>query len=645
MAMASIFAVIFLSAHLVLIHSTDEDDKKPLPICPKSFQCGNHTTISFPFTNHTYSHCGIELHCPKKGGKIQLRSQFWYDVESINDSILKIHDPVLEQHIAQGSCDDTFKNLTLPYFPFVSFIILNNLTFFKCNNTPHFITHSYIGYRDCPGGSTVYYKYPDDDEPTPPAESLPRNQCSAIQLPVLWPRNNTNPGYPFGLLNATFPLKWHISHDCQMCLDRGRQCLNIKHKFVCREFKGKRNYRLILGTAIPGFVILALLILIIWRRYKWNYVFSYFLSRNNTSFHPSSKTDLEGGSIFFGIPVFSYAELEEATNNFDPKQELGDGGFGTVYHGKLRDGREVAVKRLYNHNYKRMEQFKNEIEILAGLRHRNLVTLYGCTSRHSRELLLVYEYIPNGTLADHLHGDQAKPGSLPWPIRMNIAIETTTALVYLHASDIIHRDVKTNNILLDNNFCVKVGDFGLSRLLPTDVTHVSTAPQGTPGYLDPEYSKCYQLTNKSDVYSFGVVLIELISSLPAVDVGRHRHEINLADLAVNRILNCAFNELIDPCLGFESDGAVQRMTSSVAELAFRCLQYERELRPTMDEVLETLMAIQGHECNVGALKSKGPPLSPESDDVALLKTKEIPPSPVSVTDGWVSRSTTPNTSV
>ena len=137
------------------------------------------------------------------------------------------------------------------------------------------------------------------------------------------------------------------------------------------------------------------------------------------------------------------------------------------------------MKRLYRHNYKRVQQFINEVEILAKLRHPNLVLLYGCTSTQSHDLLLVYEYIPNGTVADHLHGPEANPSLLTWPIRMNIAIETASALAYLHATEIIHRDVKTNNILLDHNFCVKVADFGLSRLLPNDVTHVSTAPQGT----------------------------------------------------------------------------------------------------------------------------------------------------------------------
>ncbi|KAL5726510.1 non-specific serine/threonine protein kinase [Ranunculus cassubicifolius] len=214
----------------------------------------------------------------------------------------------------------------------------------------------------------------------------------------------------------------------------------------------------------------------------------------------------------------------------------------------------------------------NEIEILSLLRHQNLVSLYGCTSRHSRELLLVYEYVPNGTIADHIHGDRAKENLLTWPIRMSIAIESADALAYLHASEIIHRDVKSNNILLDNNFHVKVADFGLSRLFPTDVTHVSSAPQGTPGYVDPEYYQCYQLNDKSDVYSFGVVLIELISSKPAVYISRHRHEINLAKMAINRIQQRALHELVDPNLGYETDYEVSNMITLVAELAFRCLQ-------------------------------------------------------------------------
>lgn len=257
----------------------------------------------------------------------------------------------------------------------------------------------------------------------------------------------------------------------------------------------------------------------------------------------------------------------------------------------------------------------NEVQILTQLRHKNLVTLYGCTSKRSRDLLLVYEYIPNGTVADHLHGKRAKSGLLSWPVRMNIAIETAEALAYLHTSDIIHRDVKTNNILLDNDFHVKVADFGLSRLFPTNVTHVSTAPQGTPGYVDPEYYQCYHLTEKSDVYSFGVVLVELISSLEAVDTNRHRHDINLANMAVNKIQGHSIHELVDPSLGFSTNSSAGRMTTLVAELAFRCLQQDRELRPSMQEVLETLRGIQNGESKA----HKAEVLDIVVDDVGLLK--------------------------
>ncbi|XP_022865652.1 LEAF RUST 10 DISEASE-RESISTANCE LOCUS RECEPTOR-LIKE PROTEIN KINASE-like 1.3 isoform X3 [Olea europaea var. sylvestris] len=357
--------------------------------------------------------------------------------------------------------------------------------------------------------------------------------------------------------------------------------------------------------------------------------------------YPSSKSDFGRSSFYFGVQVFSYSELEEATNNFDPSRELGDGGFGTVYYGVLADGRIVAVKRLYENNFKRVEQFMNEVEILTRLRHKNLVTLYGCTSKRSRELLLVYEYIPNGTVADHLHGKRSKSGLLSWAVRLNIAIETANALAYLHKSDIIHRDVKTNNILLDNDFHVKVADFGLSRLFPNDVTHVSTAPQGTPGYVDPEYYQCYQLTEKSDVYSFGVVLVELISSLQAVDTNRHRLDINLANMAVNKIQNHTLHELVDLSLGFETNSVVRRMATLVAELAFRCLQQERDMRPSMEEVLEVLRGIQSEDLNAHKVEVVDILID---DEVGPLKGSVAPSSPDSVvTDKSVSTST-PNSS-
>lgn len=457
------------------------------------------------------------------------------------------------------------------------------------------------------------------------------------------------------VMRKGFFLKW-IATDCKECKESGGRCgMELEHsQFLCycqdrahyrnctstststTKVPVKKKSRTILATAIVGasFVLMICLVTMICTYKGCGNLFTTFLSKKASS-------DTDDNVSYFGVPVFSYKDLEEATHKFDPSKELGDGGYGTVYHGKLKDGREVAVKRLYENNFKRQEQFMNEIEILTRLRHRNLVLLYGCTSHRSHELLLVYEYISNGTVADHLHGDRAENEPLTWHVRMHIAMETASALAYLHKSDIIHRDVKTNNILLDNNFTVKVADFGLSRLFPTAATHVSTAPQGTPGYVDPEYHQCYQLTDKSDVYSFGVVLIELISSMPAVDISRSRNEINLANLAINRIQKCALDELIDPRLGYKSDPTIGRMTTSVAELAFRCLQLEKELRPTMDEVYECLLQIQA----VDESKNPKPKPSPESENAVLLKNKTFPASPVTVMDNWTSsRSTTPNTS-
>ncbi|MFS8028371.1 putative transferase, protein kinase RLK-Pelle-WAK-LRK10L-1 family [Helianthus anomalus] len=352
--------------------------------------------------------------------------------------------------------------------------------------------------------------------------------------------------------------------------------------------------------------------------------------------HNKNKSpNLEEGRLDPGVTVFSYKELIKATKNFSPSRRLGEGGFAAVYYGKLKDMREVAVKRLHK-NHEIVEQFMNEVNILGHLQHPNLVLFYGCTSQESRELLFVYEYIPNGTITDHLHGKQAIPGRLTWPIRLKIAIETASALVYLHARDIIHQDVKTNNILLDSNFNVKVADFGLSRLFPVNVDFniVLADPQGTPGYVAPEYYESFQLSHKSDVYSFGVVLIELISSMVAVDKNRPPRDVYLANLARNRIQRCEIDQLIDPALVSDSNPEFKDMITSVAKLAYQCLQFDSKMRPTMKEVLDVLMEIQAGRRmdvgdNIGDLESVNPPALSEINDSGV-SLKEFPPSPISM---------------
>ncbi|XP_050374239.1 LEAF RUST 10 DISEASE-RESISTANCE LOCUS RECEPTOR-LIKE PROTEIN KINASE-like 1.1 isoform X2 [Argentina anserina] len=644
MAPVTLF-ISFLLTYLVVLHSAAEETVSKL--CAPTF-CKD-VSISFPFRYKEHSpECGLfPLNCSEGlPPRIQLKEgEDWHEFTKISKSedtgiydISIIVSKDLQQLLESRPCsDDNFEKLSLPSpTPRFSVSSTSTMTLLKCSNIldRYKLDHNRLRFG-CISASHTYYYFAPNNIPWPP---LP--QCSVVQLPLIAGWNISNQHNT--ILTTNFILQVTVSEEmeeCFECYSRGGICLlphvgQPNYCSVAPKGKSYLNLKLGLGIGLGVPALLAACFFILWC-YRQKCGSSNLLLSTNT---PNS--DLEGRSVYLGVPVFTYKELEEATNHFDCEKEIGDGGFGIVYHGKLKDGREVAVKRLYEHNSRRVEQFMNEIEILTHLRHKHLVTLYGCTSGRSRDLLLVYEYISNGTVADHLHGDRAATGSLTWPIRLKIAKETASALFYLYASDIVHRDVKTTNILIDSNFTVKVADFGISRFFPLDATHVSTAPQGTPGYVDPEYHECFQLTPKSDVYSFGVVLIELISSLPAVDIMRHREEINLSNIAINRIQNGLYSELVDSCLGFESDHEVRRTTIAVADLAFQCLQQDRDARPNMYEVLEALKNLNTTGCDARMEDSIQPSPSPHCDRIGLLKNTKAGSSPTSVIGTWTSSSLT-----
>lgn len=283
--------------------------------------------------------------------------------------------------------------------------------------------------------------------------------------------------------------------------------------------------------------------------------------------------------------------MEKATNFFSEKKMLGTGAYGTVYSGKLSNDKWVAIKRIRHRDSGSIEHVINEIKLLSSVSHPNLVQLLGCSIE--KEHILVYEFMPNGTLCQHLQGE--KGNGLAWLVRLSIAVETAQALSYLHNAmhpPIYHRDVKSSNILLDYNYKSKVADFGLSRLGMVELSHVSTAPQGTPGYVDPQYHQHFHLSDKSDVYSFGVVLVEIITALRVVDFSRPPNEINLAALAVDRIGRGCLEEIIDPfILKSERDELKLSTVYKVAELAFRCLAFDKDMRPSMMEVAVELEQI------------------------------------------------------
>ncbi|XP_043697437.1 putative wall-associated receptor kinase-like 11 [Telopea speciosissima] len=285
--------------------------------------------------------------------------------------------------------------------------------------------------------------------------------------------------------------------------------------------------------------------------------------------------------------IFTIKELKRATQNFHKSQILGQGGFGTVYKGILSGGKVVAVKKSKIMDKAQIIQFINEVDILSQVNHRHVVKLLGCCLE-TEVPLLVYEFVSNGTLYQHIHSEN-KAAILSWENRLRISAESADALAYLHSSHsipIFHRDVKSSNILLDDKYNAKVSDFGASRLVPLDQTQKTTLIQGTHGYIDPECLPTGQLTDKSDVYSFGVVLAELLTGKNPVFIDESGERKALAWYFVSSMKDGnLFRILADGIV--DNDGNRQQLLV-VAEIARNCLEDRREDRPTMKEVARDL---------------------------------------------------------
>lgn len=312
------------------------------------------------------------------------------------------------------------------------------------------------------------------------------------------------------------------------------------------------------------------------------------------------------------IKLFSYSELRSATNNFNRSNKIGQGGFGSVYKGTVRNGRDVAVKVLSAYSRQGIKEFLTEIDVIANVKHPNLVELVGCCVEGNNRIL-VYEYLENSSLDRALLGSNGEPGKFSWSIRCAICIGIAKGLAFLHeelASPIVHRDIKASNILLDRNYSPKIGDFGLAKLFPDDITHISTRVAGTTGYLAPEYAWYGQLTKKADIYSFGVLVLETVSGKSSSRSLLSEDKV-LLEKAWELYEAGRLKEMIDPALqeedgqGIHPEAELEEEAIQYMKVALLCTQAAALRRPSMQQVAEMLSRGRGIRVNERELTAPG----------------------------------------
>ncbi|XP_042032488.1 LEAF RUST 10 DISEASE-RESISTANCE LOCUS RECEPTOR-LIKE PROTEIN KINASE-like 2.4 [Salvia splendens] len=569
--------------------------------CPKSFSCGNLGLLKFPFT--TSSNCGLFLVDGCDSGSPQLRlshekfgleqGEYNFVGNNLSTNELTILDGSRQKSLNDKSCN-FFQNLSLSQSPFVSFTFSPNITFFTCwnstidPNVQDYIQNHYH-YARCQGPPTVYYRNPGQYVPT--NSSIPAT-CLMVKLPT---KSNRVTHDLFDELSAEFTLKWDVSQECYDCYGRGGQCVSDNlNKFKCREEGHTRRRKI---TFIGGVIIASLTLSLI--------IVFVIIRRKRTK----SKQGREGGIELFlknnGNPApmrYKYSYIKKMTSSF--RENLGKGGFGSVYKGQFPDGRPVAVKVLNELNGDG-ESFMNEVASISRTSHVNIVALLGFCFEGSKRAL-IYDFMPNGSLEKFI-GDNAssyQESVLGWDKLFGIALGIARGLEYLHQgcnTRILHLDIKPQNILLDEDMNPRISDFGLAKMCPNRSSIVSMiVARGTIGYIAPEvFSRNFgDVSYKSDVYSYGMLVLEMVGGRTTTVDRRDvdcTSEIYFPTYLYKQIeMNAERDGDLAGALDEEDES--QHVKRNLIIVGLWCIQTNPKDRPSMTRVVEML------EGKVGSLE-------------------------------------------
>ncbi|KAM3269621.1 rust resistance kinase Lr10-like precursor [Capsicum chacoense] len=580
-----------LSLLLILVQAKGRNDST----CLKSFSCGTFTNLSFPFSLYAQPECGIlsMSGCDDKPfPKIRLLpGRDWYYALQQHDSSVWLGDQKLKTTLTQHKCQAFNKNFSLPNSPSISFNMININNFIKCSSTQKKNDRfaGYNMYNGCEGFS-IYYKLTRDDDKNIEAHNLPTN-CSLIKLPI-----HASDGDLFNRLGPEFLVEWKLSDACSKCHYDGGRCQTDKtNKFYCnngtktptsRNDHRTETKKMILGTGSASLFTVGLLVLLFCFRNKvlWYKYIRFWGSKVED--HRNIEEFLKNyGS--YAPKRYNYTDIKRITSRF--KNKLGQGGFGTVYRGSLGNGSQVAVKVL-NELKGSGEDFINEVASISRTSHVNIVSLVGFCFE-GRKRALVYEFMPNGSLEKFIYEERSDTvRQLGWPTLYKIALGIARGLEYLHrgcTTRILHFDIKPHNILLDEDFCPKISDFGLAKLCMKNESIVSMlGARGTIGYIAPEII-CRNLggvSHKSDAYSYGMMVLEMVGGRKNVDAGADRtSEIYFPHWLYQRIELDEDLQLVGIMNEEENECARKMVIASLW-----CIQTDPSNRPSMSKVVEML---------------------------------------------------------